>query len=74
MAVFDIILLQITNKPNLTLPYLTNLASHALTLPGASFPSSFPDKYLYSLHLMPDEFFKKLGKINFVTAIVHKCS
>jgi hypothetical protein len=32
---FKIILFQITNKTNLTWPYLTNLTSPSLTLPGA---------------------------------------
>jgi len=76
LALLDFLLLQITNKSNLTWPYLTYLASPTLTLPGATSPSTFLSKDLYFLHLMPDDFFKKLPKfvwINFGTAKVHLC-
>jgi len=64
MAVLDFLLLQITNKSNLTLPYLTLLASPTLTLPGATPPSTVLSKDLYFLHLMPDGFFEKLPKFS----------
>jgi hypothetical protein len=50
---FKIILFQIINKTNLTLPYLTNLTSPALTLPGGHQRS--PSKALKLL------FFEVLG-------------
>jgi hypothetical protein len=39
MTILSILLRQIANKPNLTLPYLTYLQYPNLTLPGATFPS-----------------------------------
>ena len=71
MVVLDILFLQISNKPKLTSLNLTNLPSHTLTLPGDTFPSSYPNK---DLHLMQDDFFKKLSKfdkVHFGTAELH---
>ena len=65
------LLLQITNKPNLTWPYLTNLVCSNPA--WATLTSPWLNKDLHYLHLMRDKFFKKLpklGKINFGTAKV----
>jgi len=50
MAILDFLLLQITNKSNLTWPNLISIPS----------PTTVLSKDLYFLHLMPDDFFKKL--------------
>jgi hypothetical protein len=61
-------------QEKLTLPYLINIPSPSLTLPGATCPSLFQNFNFKYNHLMPDDLIKKspkFGKINFGTAIAH---
>jgi len=58
MAVLNILLLQITSKPNLTFTYVISLVSPTLTLPRATIPSPLLHKDLQFLHLMQDVFLK----------------
>jgi len=58
-AVLDILLLQITNKPNIISPYLFNLASSTLTLPRDT--SAVYKQIIictFTLHLMQGDLFK----------------
>jgi hypothetical protein len=55
-------MLQIKNNTNLDGPYLTIFASFTLTQLGATFSSPSRNKNLDFLHLMPDDFFKKIPK------------
>ncbi len=62
MAVLGILLFQITNKTNLTLPYITNLEPLSLTLPGGhQRPPSGALKLKFQ-HVVPDVLIKKLPK------------
>ncbi len=61
--------------PNLTLPNLISIP-YPNPARGQPPPNNILSKDLYFLHLMPDDFFKKLprfGWINIGTAKVHKC-
>ncbi len=63
MAVLEILLFQITNKTNQTLPYITNLEPPSLTLPGGHQRLPSGALKLKFQHVVPDVLIKKLPKI-----------